>query len=257
MGKLKVPLKTELRIKGLIPDLVGLSKVFSKSSGLVLLVQTEFDGVKDSIGYETFERDYGEAIVTGSALQSALEADQSTFKKVSVNAITDQLNAFGFLADPDFEPVTPQSWSLVTSGGGSAGSGGSSNWNDRTRTSLGRVPQHTPMAEKTIRLVRTDESAWRIFKVLQLGVSWVNLNIVLEEIAYSENLKATRLHEIGLVDEKQLELFFKSANNARNIGEGIRHGRNRNKIVKKPLMNLTEAYGFVRQAVYDWYNRQP
>jgi len=206
----------------------------------------------DHAGFETHEHDVGIAHATGSFVQEALEKDKSTFKSMAGFWVTDRLNAMGYLGDSKFRPVRPGGWSLASKGGGQTGIPNYGNPNYRTRTSIGRVPQHMATANKIKGLIDKNEAVWRVFKILQQPPSWVGYNLILEEIAYERGLNLGTLHQSGIITSSEINAFKKAANTNREISQGPRHSRNHNATPSTNPIVLGDTLALIRTTVRKW-----
>lgn len=243
-------------IRGLAPDIVGLSKLFPIGEGdlqvegpIGIIVEPEANGFKVNDNGNVLTR------VTGPFVLAALrEASGDRFKQNSLTAVTQMLNAAGFVCDPEFRPVAGISWGVEKQGGSSWGVPADQGGSDRKRTSHGRVPEHPEMAIRVAEAVKIHEAARRVFWILQdPNPGWVGYNMILEEIAFHEGIAMSKLEDIDLAPPGFIAAFKNAANNARDLNQKPRHGNNLNsKTNNSPKVQLWDAMVTIRDIVHCW-----
>lgn len=245
-----------ITIKGLAPDIVGLSKLFPMGTGdLQVKEPSEVVITPEANGFRVDKSDTITTKVTGPLVVTWLQKlSGDRFKQDGLNAISQMLNAAGLVCDPEFRPVTGTSWGIVKPGGFSGGVPEDPNASYRKRTSHGRVAQHVDMAKRVAEAVNTNETARRIFWILQdPNPGWVGYNMILEEIAFHEGVAVSQLEGIKIAPPGFISAFKNAANNARDLNQKTRHGKNLNsKPNKSKIVSLWQAMSTVREIVHHW-----
>lgn len=244
-------------IEGLAPDIAGLSKLFPAYEEAELIVDNP-DGLTISPegsgnGFQVNKHEILRSRVHGLRVHEALKASSGRFKENGLNRIAGQLNAAGLICDPEYIPIKPISWGIENPGGGSYGIPDDPNKSYRKRTSHGRVEKHLAMAKHIAKVVSDNETAERVLYILNTNPGWVGMNIILEAIAWHENVKPENLYTIKLAPEGFVKRFKNAANNARDQNEDPRHfSKPDGKPNKSKKISLWEARAIVREIIHYW-----
>jgi hypothetical protein len=236
-------------------DLWGLAKLFDGQNPDGLLVTAEEPKGEPRIDYsdrnaiERFHR-------SGYSVQGALIAnalDEALARGLPIDQLTGiaadlvtRINGAAKLLDPEYYLVRLVSVMWPTGGHILA-----DHPPNKGYTHLGRHPSHAPGALAFIDLASRDRAAAFVLETFNLPITWASLYLAYDCISADVG-GVHALREMGWVSKDSLTDFAFTANKARNIWSGARHGSRPDATPERPLIQLPHGHNTVMRIAIRW-----